>query len=516
MPIDSLWIQFGVNVLAGAVAGGVTNAIAVWMLFHPYERRLGLHGAIPKNKARLAHSIGRTVGERLLTPGDVAHEITQSGLQATFDAKVTEVLASLLETERPSLRDLLPPAVLVEVERSLEQVAPMVADAVERYLETPEFDDRLRLFVARARAQLAERPIGELLTLDRRTALARRAEEWAGELAGSPELERGVRDYLDRHATQLFASPEPLLEKVPPAVVQAVEGAIDAYLPLAVGKLGNFLSQPTARERLREALHSIFSRFVDDLRFHERVIARLVVTERTFDKALESLERDGVEQVAALLEDPLMREEISRTIHDAVLTYLRKPVIELVGGSEERARALVTILGDYLLKVLRSERTRGFLVDKLNEVLARSEDRTWGDLLAPLDDETVVGWLRDAARSPRTLELLTDGVRNAMRAALSRPIGRPGRWLPPDTAPRVAGVVAPALWDWIQAQVPTLVQRIDIEGMVERKVLGFSTARIEEIIRSVTQKELELIVNLGYVLGAMIGVVTFGVSMLFG
>ena len=80
----------------------------------------------------------------------------------------------------------------------------------------------------------------------------------------------------------------------------------------------------------------------------------------------------------------------------------------------------------------------------------------------------------------------------------------------------MAAVVSPALWDWIQSQVPTLVQRIDIEGMVERKVLGFSTARIEEIIRSVTQKELELIVNLGYVLGAMIGVVTFGVSLLFG
>lgn len=515
MPIDSLWLQFAINVAAGSVAGGVTNAIAVWMLFHPYERRFGIHGAIPKNKARLAHSIGRTVGERLLTPGDVATEITQSGLQATFAEKVTEVLAGLLDTERPALRELLPPAVLAEVERSLEQVAPTVAESVARYLDTPEFEERLRQFVARARAELAARPIGELLTHDRRQALSRRAEEWAGELAESPELERGVRDYLDRHATQLLASPEPLLEKVPAPVVQAIESAIDAYLPLAVARLGGFLAQPTARDRIREALHSIFGRFVDDLRFHERVIARLVVTERTFDKALESLERDGVEQVAALLEDPLMREEISRTIHEAVLTYLRKPVVEIVGGSEERARALVTVVGDYLLRVLRSERTRGFLIDKINGVLERSEDRTWGDLLAPLEDETVVGWLRDAARGPRTRELLTDGTRAALRGALARPIGRPGRWLPPDTAPRVASVVAPALWDWIQSQVPALVQRIDIEGMVERKVLGFSTQRIEEIIRSVTQKELELIVNLGYVLGAMIGVVTFGVSRLF-
>ena len=63
----------------GALAGGLTNTVAIWMLFHPYEPpRLGgrslpmLQGAIPKNKARLASRIGRTVGTRLLTDEDLA------------------------------------------------------------------------------------------------------------------------------------------------------------------------------------------------------------------------------------------------------------------------------------------------------------------------------------------------------------------------------------------------------------------------------------------------------------
>jgi uncharacterized membrane protein YheB (UPF0754 family) len=49
------------TIVFGAIAGGTTNAIAVWMLFHPYEpprvfgRRISLlQGAMPKNKARLA------------------------------------------------------------------------------------------------------------------------------------------------------------------------------------------------------------------------------------------------------------------------------------------------------------------------------------------------------------------------------------------------------------------------------------------------------------------------------
>jgi len=154
-------------------------------------------------------------------------------------------------------------------------------------------------------------------------------------------------------------------------------------------------------------------------------------------------------------------------------------------------------------------------VSKLNDVLVGAEGRTWGELLSAFTDETVVGWIREAARSPRTATLVADATRGALRGALERPIGRPGRWLPSDAPARLASTIAPALWDWLYQQVPTLVQRLDIEQMVERKVLGFSTHRIEEIIRSVTQKELNLIVNLGYVLGAVIGILTFTISRLF-
>ena len=516
MDLGSVWAQFILQVLVGTIAGGVTNAIAVWMLFHPYERRYGFHGAIPKNKARLARSIGRTVGERLLTPADLLTELNRASIRDTLDEKLAEILTNLLETERGSLGELLPSAVLAEVERTVDEAVPMIVGKVESFVESPEFVERVERFVARTRGEMAGQPIGAVLTPARREHLTQRATAWAEELATSHELERGVREYLDRHATELLASSQPLLEKVPAPVVRAVEGAIDAYLPLAVGKLGEFLHQPAARERIRDALHDLFQRFVDDLRFHERVIARLVVTERTFDKALDSIERDGVEQLAALLDDPVVRDEISRTIHEAVIAYLRKPIADMVGGAEgERATALVRTTGDYLLRVLRDERTRGFLVGKLNEVMERAEGRTWGELLSAVDDATVAGWIVEGARSPRARELAHDGVRTALHRALEKPIGRPGRWLPPDTARRLAAVISPALWDWMQTQLPALVERLNVQEMVERKVLGFSTQRVEEIIRGVTARELDLIVRLGYVLGAFIGLITFGVTRLF-
>jgi uncharacterized membrane protein YheB (UPF0754 family) len=97
---------------------------------------------------------------------------------------------------------------------------------------------------------------------------------------------------------------------------------------------------------------------------------------------------------------------------------------------------------------------------------------------------------------------------------LSRPIGRPARWLSDDTAHKVRDGITTAAWGWIQSEIPRIVQQLNVQEMVEQKVRGFSTQRMEEIVRNVTQKELTLIVQLGYVLGAIVGAIAFGVNVL--
>ena len=79
----------------------------------------------------------------------------------------------------------------------------------------------------------------------------------------------------------------------------------------------------------------------------------------------------------------------------------------------------------------------------------------------------------------------------------------------------VNGANADPLWEWMQRQVPAIVSQLSVQELVEQKVLGFSTARMEELIRNVTQRELTLIVQLGYVLGAIVGLIAWGISALF-
>jgi len=314
--INNTWVQFGIHVFIGMMAGGLSDTVAVWMLFNPKQRRFGFQGAIPKNQARLAKNLGRTVGERLLTPGDLQSELGRPELRAAFEARLEDVISTIL------------------------------------------------------------------------------------------------------------TSREPLIDKVPPPVVAALEGAMTSYLPVAMTKLGAFLGQPATRVKVRNALHTMFNRFVNDMRFHERVFAKLMMTEKKFDSVLESIETDGVEQVVGLLEEPEVREEISRAIHDAILAYLQKPISDILGDTEAR---------------------------------------------------------KD-----------------------------------PEAPHRLAASAAPVIWAWVHDQLPELVKKLDVQSMVERKVMAFSVDRVEDILRSVIQNELNLIITTGFVLGALIGVCTFGISKLIG
>jgi uncharacterized membrane protein YheB (UPF0754 family) len=302
--------RLALDTFLGSVSGGVTSWVAVVMIFRPYDRFFGLHGAIPKNKARLAKTIGKTVGERLLTPADIVEELQRSGLREAIETKLAGVAVDALERDRGPLRELLPGAVVAELERLISEAGPDAAAAYERYVATEAFEEQVRSFIARSRKD-------------------------------SP-------------------SDEPGTDLVP----------------------------------------------------------------------------------------------------------------ERRGGIAGKAAGLA----------------------------------------AGLIDDVIVKMALRAARSERARAMATEAVRRSGVALLDRPLGRLGRWLPDDAPRRLVATAAPAVWDQIVEKLPALVATVDIPGMVERKVLGFSTQRVEELVRGVTQRELNLIVQLGYVLGAMIGAAQFAVE----
>ena len=511
-----------VTIAFGALAGGVTNTVAIWMLFHPYQPpRLGrwrlslLQGAVPKNQARLAAAIGRTVGGKLLTEEDLARTFADVAFRRAFDERLGSFLDELLERERGSLRQMIPPALLPEVEALLEDVVEHALVRLHDYLRSERFEEAMRRRTDEIVRAVADEPIAGILTPAREAALSGAVEDWLASAVASEDFRTTVDDYLRRAAERLLAPERTFEEVLPLGLVGSVERAIGSYLPLAIQRLGTLLEDPNARARFESTLHDLFHRFLRDLKFHQRVVARLVVTEDTLDKVLDTIEKEGAERLSQILREPAVQDAMARGVNDAIVDFLRRPVRSVMGEPDsETVRDAQGTLADWAVGMARDPGTNTFLVEKLQVALDRVGARTWGEVLERLPTRTVTEGLVSAARSEPAEKLYREVAERTVGALLDRPVGKPSRWLPPEAPRRIEQALGDPLWAWLQTQVPDVVQKLDVARRVEQKVLEFPTAKMEELVRRVTDRELKLIVKLGYVLGAFIGMVLVGIDLL--
>lgn len=522
MPTQEIVLAL-VKIVFGALAGGLTNTIAVWMLFHPYEppKLFGrwkvnfLHGAVPKNQPRLAAAIGRTVGNRLLTPEDLTRTFADVEFREAFDQRLAVFLDEMLHTERGSLRELIPPAVKDDVDALVVEALQRGLDQLEAYVATDSFEEAMHRRAADLVDAIADEPIGGMLTPARGAMLEGAVEEWLQNAVESDDFTVAISDYLERGSAKLLAPGRTFEEILPLGLVGSVEKAIASYLPLAAERLGGLLEDPETRARFEATIHDLLQRFLRDLKFHQRVVARVVMTEETVDKVLDTIEAEGAERLSEILRDPSVQEAITRGVNQAIVDFLRRPVNEVFGDIDDPTvvEARKTLAG-WVIGIARDAATREFLVEKLHSGIEKAGARTWGEVLDRVPTERIAELLIAAARTEAARNAVDKSGRRLASRIMDRPIGTPSRWLPENGPQRIEAALGDPIWDWLQTQVPDVVERIDVARRVEEKVLHFPTQKMEDIVRRVTDRELRLIVRLGYVLGAIIGLMMVGVDAL--
>ncbi len=503
-----------VFIVAGALAGGLTNTIAIWMLFHPYEPpRIGkrnlkmIQGAIPKSQERLAAAIGRTVGTRLLTPEDLGKTFSDESVRAAFDEHLTGFLDAVLHTERGSLRDLIPERMHRQTDEILEEVAHFGLARLKEYLDSDGFAETLTGRAEEIVQSIADEPVAGILTPARESTISEAVEDWITGAVESEDFSIAIDDYLGRAAHRLLEPTRTFEEVLPIGLVGAVEKGIAAYLPIAIRRLGSTLENEDARAKFKAFIHELLHRFLGDLKFHQRVVAKLIITESSVDKVLDTIEEEGVERLAEMLQDPTMQDAMAEGIRDAIVDFLRRPVTSVLGGEDDESvvDARGTVAG-WIVGIAQDPNSRGFLVEKLEVALDGVGARTWGEVFDKLPPERLAEWLVTGARSEAAERLCREVATRLSSSLPDRPIGTPANWLPEGSVRKLEEAMGDPVWEWLQTQVPAVIEQIDIAGRVEQKVLDFPPARMEELVRKVTHKELRIIVRLGYVLGGFIGI----------
>ncbi|MFV1987975.1 MAG: DUF445 family protein [Gemmatimonadota bacterium] len=520
MEID--WVRVGVTIAFGALAGGVTNRIAIWMLFHPYSaptffgRSIGwLQGAVPKNQMRLASSIGRVVGRTLLTPTDIASELQE--MEGAFQERLRELAVELVAGEQPSLTDLLPEGAITEVRGLILHLMAEGRDVLVSALESPDFGSEAERVLGSVVESLSDEPLSSALDPERMASVRQSLDTWLIRLLESEALEQTFRHHLDEAARHILQPGRTAEELIPPGLVAALEHAIKDYLPVAMERLGRLLEDPDTRERIERLIRELLDRFMNDLRFHQRVVAKLIVTQDTVTKAIDTLEAEGADRLGEVLREPEVQAAMAKNVNGGIVEFLRRPTTAVLGELDDpQVQAALDSINEWLVRAARDEGSRSFLLDQLEGAIGRLGDRSWADVLRVVPADRVANWLAVALRSEAGGALFESIAGPVADRILETPIGRVDRFLRQDAAIRLADTLGPPTWDWVARQVPEVAGRIKIEERISAKIEGFPLQQIESLVRDISQRELDLIVRLGYVLGAFIGSILVIVTILLG
>jgi uncharacterized membrane protein YheB (UPF0754 family) len=289
-------------------------------------------------------------------------------------------------------------------------------------------------------------------------------------------------------------------------VVEAVERAIADYLPIAMERLGRTLEDPEARSRVEGAIHDLLDRFMRDLRFHQRVVAKLIITEDTVDKVIDTLEEEGADRLGDLLREPEVQAVMARGVNEAIVEFLRRPVVDVLGRpGDPRVESALDSLAAWTSGAVRDTGVRSFLLDRVEAGLLRLGERSWGEVVRLVPADRLGGWLAAGLESDTGLELYGEARERVVDRLLHQPIGTLGAGSE-DAAQRVTESLSEPVWEWISSRIPEVAARVRVAERVEDKIVEFPLEEVERLIREVSGRELNLIVRLGYVLGAIIGV----------
>ncbi|WPZ18992.1 DUF445 family protein [Geobacillus subterraneus] len=349
----------------GALIGGVTNFIAIVMLFRPYEpiyiggKRLPLTpGLIPKRKRELAEQLGKTVVEHLVTPEGLRRKLTDSAFAAGAADWGREWLKRWLSRRETPAQLLERLSVHSPDERLSELAAEQAEQAYERWGET------WRL-----------RPIRDLLPPELKGAMEARIDTLADYLAdrvldyfSSEEGKRQLAGMVDRFFQErgmvggmlhMLLGNVNLVDKVQSELSKFLRhaGTRTMLARLLWTEWNKWLDYPLAavegmigRQRIHEAVRAAARRLVRSNGWLHRPIAELVAPyeQELFDRLVPQATGKAIHVLGDKIEGIVAQLGLADIVRDQVESFSLRRLEAIILSIARRELKMITYLGALL------------------------------------------------------------------------------------------------------------------------------------------------------------------------
>ncbi|OUQ88843.1 hypothetical protein B5G50_07985 [Brevibacillus brevis] len=348
------WILL-VNIAVGSVIGGVTNELAIRMLFKPvkpwYIGRWKVPftpGLIPRRRDDIAIQMGRLVEEHLLTTEGVKRALNQSGLESTLTGWMNTIARDWMTDER-SLRQAL-----LTVMPQLFKEDGTWSEGVRAPIEA-----KWGAFVDQVLAQYEEKKLRELVTDNGRERL----DAALGSV--SELLLKRFREYL--HSPEGQQTLQNMVRGLLGGGGGMFGGLVGMFLgdDKILGKILPYLDELLQSRELSERVHYFLHKEADKLL--DKNVGEVVawIGRDQVDDWARKLFTKLEEQSLRIVDEPLSRltAPISETVTTELVPRLAKWMVDTLQQNIER------IFSRLAIRDIVTRQVEGFPIERIEEMV---------------------------------------------------------------------------------------------------------------------------------------------------
>ena len=512
-----LLISIAIVVIA-TIHGYGAAWLAIWMLFHPYKplKLFGLtiwpQGMIPRHREKLAESIGKAVGNELVSQETVFDALFETSF---FRRKVEDFVNAytkdLLSTVYPSFIDALPSQARAPILDTISALQYRLAEYIAELLKSEETASAISRFVDRQVDELLTRRIGDTVPPEVFEQIQHFVRDRFKRLVSDETLEQKVRKFVSNRLDELARSNATLAETFTPETIAFIKERIDSQVPPIVHHLADIATSQNTRKQIG----ALIKREVDDYYEQLSLIKKIFISRERIHREVDELVNNTLpRRIEEYLRGPAFEQEAEAFLNSTIDNVLSRPLNELVGQIEsEKFEAIKQEIATRLLELAKSEELSTSLASYVRDALERLRPQTLGSALQHVDPDAI----------PRGKELLTKSLLNLLshdetartinailgsqiERLLVAPIGRLGDHLSESAVKRASEALVERITAAARERLPAAIAEFDVGGLVRRKVSDYPNEKLEALVLSVAQQHLKTIELFGAVIGFFIGV----------
>ncbi|TYS64620.1 DUF445 family protein [Sutcliffiella horikoshii] len=349
----------------GALIGGVTNSLAIRMLFRPYnpiyifgKRVPFTPGLIPKRRSELADQLGKLVMEHLLTAESMKRRLMNSSFQEKSEQWIKEELDRYLD-KGVSVQEVLKKFGIEDAETLFQENLHQI---VERKYEE-------------VMGQLRSKPIQQVLPANMLHSvesnipavsefILNKAIYHFESVEGKRQLSKMINDFIATRGklgsvVQMFMGNYPLVDKVQPEIIKFLkhDGTKDVLINVLYREWNKLkememqeVENKVSKEAILSSLHTVVERTVDVPKWMNKTVKEAIepIYPWMMEKLIPSAFSTGSELLLEKLEELLVRLKLEEVVRDQVESFSLQEVEEMVLSVSRRELKLITYLGALL------------------------------------------------------------------------------------------------------------------------------------------------------------------------